>query len=215
MSEHKDSAGDQAPADQTLSALAQKKLAAELENALAQLALERARTEREMRRLSLPWWRSWNITALGAILAAIAPLTAGVQGYWEKSKQLALEERHKEREETIARDKQTEEIRNRYLDRVKDPKESRRVLRFLIATSTDSAVREWATAEQSIVEAEAQMKVEKAEKAAQLVEQAEAAHEAQLRRTRDETAIRHFLEGKAKQLRDESRAADLDIPSLH
>src|SRR5580704_5974290 len=99
--------------------------AAAQETALAKLNLERATLERDRAKLDRPWWRSWNVTALGAFLAAIAPATAGVTGYFERAKQADM-----------AQQKQEEDIRSHYLDRISDPNQTRRTLRLLAATSS-------------------------------------------------------------------------------
>ena len=117
------------------------------ETALARLRLERAIVERDLARLSQPWWRSWNVTALGAFLAAIAPATAGVTGYFEKQKQLALEEQKQKHELAMEQQKQDEDIRGNYLDRMRDPHQSRRTLRLLASTSPDVKIRDWANGE--------------------------------------------------------------------
>lgn len=129
--------------------------AAAQEAALARLQLERATVERDLAKLSKPWWRSWNITALGAFLATIAPATAGVTGYFDKQKQLALEEQKQRHEIAMAQQKQDEDIRSRYLDRLLDPHQTRRTLRLLMATSSDTKVRDWAMNELPFVDQQA------------------------------------------------------------
>ncbi len=121
--------------------------AAKQETTLARLKLERATAERDLVRLARPWWRSWNITALGAFLAAVAPATAGVTGYYQKQTQLALEAQKQQHEIAMAEQKQDEDIGNRYLDRLADPYQRRRTLRWLTATSSKLKIREWAEKE--------------------------------------------------------------------
>ena len=127
---------------------------AEAEKLLAQTRLDHARIESELKRLRSPWWRSWNVTVIGAFIAAVAPITAGIEGYFQKQKEVEIQEQKQLHEIAMAREKQTEEIRKSYLDRLKDPAERMRVLRFLIATASDPAIKVWSQAELQIVEKE-------------------------------------------------------------
>jgi len=70
---------------------------AELELKLANVRLERAKIERAAR----PWWRNWNVAAITATLAASAPVTAGVVGYFERQKQVALAEQQQKQESAL------------------------------------------------------------------------------------------------------------------
>jgi len=93
---------------------------------------------------ALPWWKSGaTIATLTAIVAAIVPVTTAVQGWAQKNRELALEDR-----------KQTENIRTFYLERLKVPGEHLRTLRFVIATTNDSTLRAWAEQEKKVVEGE-------------------------------------------------------------
>ena len=72
-----------------------------------------------------------------------------------------------------------EDIRSKYLDRMKDESERQRTLRFLAATSKDAAVRGWAEKEGKIVEEQvAKLKRDIAETNKQLSEAAEQATKA-------------------------------------
>lgn len=167
------------------------------EAALARLKLETAKDESERVKLSRPWWRSWNITALGALLAAIAPTTAGVTGYFEKQKQLALEEQKQRHEIAMAQQKQDEEIRGRYLDRIVDPQQSRRTLRLMIVSSTDEKIRQWAANELPRIDEE-----EKRNEAASsaLLSRADG-DEALLKKTLDSAALAKHLTQSIAELR--------------
>jgi len=93
---------------------------------------------------ALPWWKSGaTITTLTAIVVASVPVTTAVQGWVQKNRELALEDR-----------KQTENIRTSYLERLKVPGEHLRTLRFVIATTNDSPLRAWAEQEKKVVEGE-------------------------------------------------------------
>jgi hypothetical protein len=131
--------------------------AAAQEAALAKLRLERATLERDLAKLARPWWRSWNVTALGAFLAAIAPATAGVTGYFERSKQFDLAAAKQTHDDAMAQQKQDEDIRGRYLDRIDDPHQMRRTLRLIVATSKDEKLRQWALDEFPYVDRQAQL----------------------------------------------------------
>lgn len=119
---------------------------------LAQLRLEYAKLQHETRKLNRPWWRSWNIAALAALLGAVAPATAGVQGYFDRRKQVTLEEQRQRHEMELANARQIEEVRNRYLERLKEPDQKRRTLRFLVSTANDSSIRMWATKELALLD---------------------------------------------------------------
>ena len=153
MADEKDAPKDDPSAVEDAAAAHQ---VAEHEVAIARLKLERATVERDLARLAQPWWRSWNVTAIGAFLAAVAPATAGVAGYFEKQKQLALQEQKQRHEIAMAQQKQDEDIRAHYLDRVLDPKQARRTMRLLAATSSDDKVRQWAKQELPLLDQDAQ-----------------------------------------------------------
>jgi hypothetical protein len=121
------------------------------ENAALKLQKENAQLSAEIRQLSSPdvsarpWWKSGTtITTLTAILAAVVPLTTAVQGWVQKSRELALEEAKQANAIAMQREKQTEDIRTGYLERTKDPQDRIRVLHFVLATSADPRLREWA-----------------------------------------------------------------------
>ncbi len=80
------------------------------------------------------WWQ--NPTAVGvlvAVIAAVPPLTAGVQSWINARNQLDL-----------ARAKQAHEIRQKYLDRILSDVQSRSVLQFLVDVEDDKKLRDWA-----------------------------------------------------------------------
>jgi hypothetical protein len=140
------------------------------ENATLRLQNENAQLGAEIRRLSRPdthwppWWRSRaTITTLTTILAAVVPLTTAVHGWAQKDRELALEELKfktanslelQKQTNAIAmqRERQTEEIRTSYLERLKAPGEHLRTLRFILATTDDKTLRNWAIEEKNVVE---------------------------------------------------------------
>lgn len=86
---------------------------------------------------SAGWWKDpTTITLLVAIVAAVPPLTTGIQAYFHSRNQLALE-----------KSKQLHELRQKYLDRFLSDAENRRVLEFLVAVEEDSRLKAWALAE--------------------------------------------------------------------
>ena len=81
-----------------------------------------------------PWWKTpTTITLLVAIIAAVPPLTTGVQAFFNTRNQLALE-----------KSKQLHELRQRYLDRILSDVENQRVLEFLVAVEEDEKLKTWA-----------------------------------------------------------------------
>jgi hypothetical protein len=111
------------------------KLGEERDKLLAQKEIAQLRAE--IRSMNGPWWRRAPIvTALTTIVAAIVPTTTAVQGFIEKQKQLDLETA-----------KESDAIRSAYLDRLKDPDARFFTLRFVMATSDDPKMREWAKTE--------------------------------------------------------------------
>lgn len=140
--------------DNELQRLAKEKEAAEIRLSIERNKLEAMRIAAEQQRLVRPWWRSWNIAALAALVSAITPVTAGVKEYFQKEKELALQIQKQKHTMALEQEKQIDQIQNGYLDRIANPGSRRRVLRFLIATSPNPAVKTWAEQELSIVNAE-------------------------------------------------------------
>jgi len=89
-----------------------------------------------------PWWRQGRtVTALVALIAAILPITTGIQGLIER-----------QRERDAANITKLAEARDKYLEIVlKEPKSAQLVLRYLLAISEDAKIREWAETEQKYV----------------------------------------------------------------
>lgn len=181
-----------------LDELQRQQRVAEARLALQKLELESATVASNIRALTpKPWWRTWNATALGALLAAVAPATAGVQGCVEKRRQYELE--------TL---RQKQEISNRYLDRLKDPDERRRTLRFLAATSSDPEFVSWAKAEQPIVTAEADRIDREAREAAGRAEAAMKAYDEALhKQDAQSVAQQPQLKENVVRTQEESKAA--------
>lgn len=140
--------------DATLQGLTREKEFVDLKNIVEHGKLEGLRLLAEQRKLMLPWWRSWNITALAALVAAITPVTAGVQEYFQKQTALELEVQKQDHQMELEQQKQVEQIYSGYLDRIADPHSRRRVLRFLAVTSSNPRVQEWARREVEIVDQE-------------------------------------------------------------
>src|ERR1041384_2447158 len=83
------------------------------------------------------WWQNpTSVTILVAIVAAIPPLTTGVQAFFHSNNQLALE-----------KSKQLHEMRQKYLDRFLSDVQNRRVLEFLVSVEEDPKLRSWAQKE--------------------------------------------------------------------
>jgi len=110
------------------------------------LKLERdnAQLRAELAALNKPWWRKGAIvTTLTAIIAAVLPVTTAVQAHYQKEREIALQE-----------SKQAHEIRTSYLDRMDKPGAKLRTLRFVLATTTDPALKAWAEEEEKRIQAE-------------------------------------------------------------
>jgi hypothetical protein len=102
-----------------------------------------------------PWWKSSaTITTLTAIVAAVVPLTTAVRGWVQKNRELALESQKQANAIAMQRERQVEDIRTSYLDRLKTPGEHLRTLRFVIATTNDTRLRDWAVNEKKETEDE-------------------------------------------------------------
>jgi hypothetical protein len=83
------------------------------------------------------WWRNpATITLLVAIIAAVPPITTGVQAFFQSRNQLELE-----------KSKQLHEMRQKYLDRILSDVANRRVLEFLVAVEDDQRLKSWAQKE--------------------------------------------------------------------
>jgi hypothetical protein len=108
-----------------------------LERERLQLKKENAALRAEIASVTAPWWRSARtVTTLTAIIALVLPASTFVRESVQKSRELAL-----------ARQKQDDQIRSAYLDRMKTPGEHIRTLDFVLATSEDPKLKVWATAE--------------------------------------------------------------------
>jgi len=80
------------------------------------------------------WWQNTaTVGLLVAIIAAVPPLTTGVQAYFNSKNQLALES-----------SKQAYEIRQKYLDRVLSDVQNQKVLQFLVTVEEDQKLKSWA-----------------------------------------------------------------------
>jgi CheY-like chemotaxis protein len=93
-----------------------------------------------------PWWRNGRtITALAALFAAVVPITTVLEGYVDKQRSGALEAL-----------KYAEAARESYLDRISKTTNAERlaVLRFVLATSSDPKLLEWAQTEKALVDAD-------------------------------------------------------------
>ena len=89
------------------------------------------------RKPPLKWWQNpTTITLLVAIVASVAPLTTGIQGYFQANNQLKLENK-----------KYLHTVRQVYLQHVLSEKQNRRVLEFLVAVEDDRKLRNWAELE--------------------------------------------------------------------
>lgn len=110
----------------------------ELELELEKAKLELAKVIAERRRVGVPkpWWQSWSLAGATTAIAAMVPITTGVQTWVQKDKEIRLEGI-----------KQSEAIKAAYLDRAKDPAERRRTLRLLIATAPEPGLKIWAQRE--------------------------------------------------------------------
>jgi hypothetical protein len=147
------------------------------ENALLKLRKENAQLLAETRALATPaspWWKNRaTIVTLTAIVTAVVPLTTAVQGWMQKSRELAVEEvrskaasalelQREANAAAIQRERQTEEIRSSYVERLKAPAEHLRALRFVLATTEDRPLRAWAMEEKNLVEDELQKQQDEA-----------------------------------------------------
>jgi hypothetical protein len=142
------------------------------ENTELRLQRENAQLRIEIRQLgkpappTRPWWKSPAIiTTLTAVLAAVLPATTAVQGWFQNRRELALQElkigsANKSELQKLTnaiemqREKQTDEIRTAYLERLKTPSEHLRVLRYVLTTTGDQRLRDWAVEERKLVELE-------------------------------------------------------------
>jgi hypothetical protein len=109
-----------------------------------QLERDNAQLRIELAQLGKPWWRKASIvTMLTAIIAAVVPVTTAIQAHSQQERELALQE-----------SKQGHEIRTSYLDRLDKPGAKLRTLRFVLATTTDPTLKDWAREEMKQVRGE-------------------------------------------------------------
>lgn len=140
------------------------------QNALLRLQLRNKILEGRISALSTPpppsnpWWRDAStIKILTAIVAAVIPITTFIQGCSQKNREIDLEvARHAQSVElektkqahdiTMERERQTDQIRTAYLERLKTPGEHLRTLRFIMGTTTDPTLYNWALEEKAETE---------------------------------------------------------------
>ncbi len=86
---------------------------------------------------SQAWWKSpTTITLIVAIIAAVPPITIGVQESIQANNLQQLENR-----------KHLHAVRQEYLKHVLSEKQNRRVLEFLVAVEDDESLKKWAEKE--------------------------------------------------------------------
>lgn len=114
---------------------------AEADLATLRAEVERLRLKAEISSMQhgfRPWWRQGkSVTAAIGLIAAIIPVTTAVKGFFDE----------RATREAASRTR-VQEARDKYLDTVlKEPKNAQLILRYIIATSDDSKIREWANTE--------------------------------------------------------------------
>jgi murein DD-endopeptidase MepM/ murein hydrolase activator NlpD len=125
------------------------------DNEKLNLIKERERLADEIKAMTAPWWRKGTtFAAIGSLLSVLVTLAAGAMSSVEKYWTLRMQEAKQQHDIATQREKQTEEIRNAYLDRLKDADSRQRTLRFLSMTAADDKVRNWARDELALVEKE-------------------------------------------------------------
>lgn len=130
-----------------------------------QLELENERLQLEnatLRALGGEWWRrSTVIIAMTAIVAGVWPATSAIRASYDVERDLALEASKQRHEQAMERERQMEQVRVAFLERLKTPEDRLRALRFLLANAPDAALRSWAETEKAALEAEPHVVVEK------------------------------------------------------
>jgi hypothetical protein len=81
---------------------------------------------------------------LSATAAVIFPMTAAVHGIFEKQRDIDVQSRRQQHELMLQREKYVHEARTAYLAQMHDPAQQARVLRLVVVTTLDPAVRSWA-----------------------------------------------------------------------
>ena len=109
--------------------------------------------------LAIPWWRRGSVvsallTGMTTIVGAAVAAVTAINGHYQLQKELELKTAEQKHEAELSSQKLNEEIRSRYLDRMKDESERQRTLRFLIATASDDRVQTWASEEKKVVDEE-------------------------------------------------------------
>jgi hypothetical protein len=113
---------------------------------LEKLKLHKQRLElkTQIDALTAPWWRKVSLIAtMTAIIAAVLPVTTAIQKHYEN-----------EREFRLQKQRQENDIRMAYLAQFRVPGQRMMTLRFLLATSTDPRLLEWASVEKKFVQAQ-------------------------------------------------------------
>lgn len=122
-----------------------------------QLELENERLQLEndtLRALGGEWWRRGTvIIAMTAIVAGVWPATSAIRASYDVERALALEASKQRHEQAMERERQMEQVRVAFLERLKTPEDRLRALRFLLANAPDAALRAWAETEKAALEA--------------------------------------------------------------
>ena len=175
------------------------------------------------------WWQSKIvITILGALAAAVAPVTSAINRsaelkltYAQKDRELELARAQKDRELALAQKQQNEKVQMEYLSLAIDKKnhdaeERAQVLRFLEVALKDEAIGAWATAERARTEQQLTLTIrdkdaEASTQTAQLVEVQRQLVKLSRAGARPVRGERDQLERRAEELRVKIAKADVDV----
>lgn len=150
------------------------------------------------------WWQKPHmIPLLVAIVAAMAPISTAIHGYYKSDLELKLAERKQVHLETLEREKQRHEIQSFYFKMAvenPDPVMRDRVLRFLLQ---DSDLKKWAEEEFKAVSTLLQVRKER--------DEAITALHAKEEQVASSDAERTQLIREAKQLRKKVGELNLEI----
>ena len=128
------------------------------------------------------------------------PLTTAIHsGCVQSNRELALESQKQANAIAMQRERQAEDIRTSYLERLKVPGEHLRTLRFVIATTNDNTLRAWAVQEKKVVEEELHKLDDAIKQAEETAEKAD---------TRSDVAVVRFKGNAARAVKAQMHASN-------
>jgi len=184
-------------------------------------ATPRSQREESKEASSLPWWkRGLSVGAITAVLGAMVPATTAVSGYFQKHREVALQQEkddndQKLKELELRHNIDMEEVKLKhsmqtdFLDRTKNDSERLRTLRFVAITSDDPKMAKWAGEERDLIQTDLEAAQKKAAEQATIAADAQAKLAAAVQEGKAKAAtIAQLKANAANQQKELARVSD-------